>query len=276
MSPPAGLAEGLHADIAEERYHGRELGVASKSALDLVRRSPAHYYAWVRGEIDDEDSPALAFGRAFHTALLEPEKYARRYIVEPDFGDCRFKENKARRDEWRREAAGRVPVDASDARRIERMVEAVRRHPRARNLIAGGQPEVTVKWIDEATSLTCKGRVDYYRPDLRLIVDAKTALDASPGAFRKSCASYGYGRQEAMYRAGFAAIGKPVEHFVFLAVEKEPPYQVGLYNLTPESVARGHESIRRDMETLAECIRTNRWPGYSEEIVELELPPWAA
>lgn len=276
MSPPAGLAEGLHADIAEERYHGRELGVASKSALDLVHRSPAHYYAWVRGELADEDSPALAFGRAFHTALLEPEKYERRYIVEPDFGDCRFKENKARRDDWRREAAGKVPVEATDARRIERMVESVRRHPRARNLIAGGQPEVTVKWTDDATGLTCKGRVDYYRPDLRLIVDAKTALDASPSAFRKSCASYGYGRQEAMYRAGFAAIGKAVEHFVFLAVEKEPPYLVGLYTLSGESVARGHESIRKDMETMAECLRTGRWPGYSDELVELELPPWAA
>ena len=82
---------GVFYDIPAEEYHQRELGVASKSTLDLVHHSPAHYYAWLQG-LDKEPTPALEFGAAFHCASLEPERFARDYAIVPNFGDCRFKE----------------------------------------------------------------------------------------------------------------------------------------------------------------------------------------
>lgn len=269
------LAPGLYADVRHEDYHSRHLGMVSKSVLDLVNRSPAHYKAWLDGR-DEEETPALSFGSAFHCATLEPERFAKLYVPEPDFGDCRFKENKARKAEWLAENAGKTTIGASDYEAIGRMVAAVRAHPLAGRIIRDGQPEVTVRWDDEFTGMPCKSRADYYVRKRRMVADLKSTLDARRSAFRKDVAKYRYHVQDALYRAGFAAIEEPVEHFVFVAVEKEPPHAIAIYALDREAVGLGYGAARRDIDTLAECARTKRFPGYPEEITELELPPWAA
>src|SRR5688572_3818470 len=127
---PLDLPYGVHANIPEERYHERRLGVVSKGALDLVHRSPAHYRAWIDGQLE-KASPALAFGRAFHCAMLEPEKFAQAYAVEPDFGDCRTKANKAARDDWRQCHSAAELLSPDDHATIAGMVASVRAHPLA-------------------------------------------------------------------------------------------------------------------------------------------------
>lgn len=269
------LPHGLHSRVPERVYHGRTLGLASKSALDLVRRSPAHYKAWVEGP-EKEPTDAMRFGSAFHCALLEPEKFARKYVAEPDFGDCRFKENKARRDAWRAENAGKERLSPDDIEAIKGMVASVHADPYASKMIRNGEPELTVRWRDEETGLECKLRADYYVERHGMIVDVKSVVDASEEGFAKAVSSYGYHRQDAFYRMGFEAIGKRAEHFVFVAVEKEPPYAVGVYTLDEESLSRGAASIEQDMEVLAECLRTGKWPAYGPGIRVIRVKPWAA
>jgi hypothetical protein len=94
------LPLGFLPDLPSEVYHAPRLGVVSKSALDKLRKSPAHYYAWATGQLE-KSTPALAFGRAGHCAIFEPDQFDKLYVVEPEFGDCRFKENKLKRDAWR-------------------------------------------------------------------------------------------------------------------------------------------------------------------------------
>ena len=275
VETPSALDHGVHASVPERVYHGRVLGLASKSALDLVHRSPAHYKAWVDGH-EAPPTPAMVFGRALHMALLEPERFARKFATQPGFGDCRFKENKARRDEWRRDNAGREPISSADAERIAGMVASVRAHPLASKLLVGGRAELTVRWRDGGTGLECKVRADYYVQDRGLLIDVKSTEDAGPTEFAKSCARYGYHRQHAFYRDGFRAAKLPAEHFVFIAVEKEPPYAVATYVLDDDAVARGEDSIADDMATLARCLKTGEWPGYETSIRVLTLPRWAA
>ncbi|HXG69956.1 MAG TPA: PD-(D/E)XK nuclease-like domain-containing protein [Gemmatimonadaceae bacterium] len=269
------IQHGIHLRLSEADYHRRELGMVSKSGLDLVRRSPAHYKAWVDGQ-DGETTPAMAFGKAFHCAILEPDVFSATYTVEPDFGDCRFKDNKSKRDEWRAASVGKTPLTVEDGAAITAMAKAVHDHPRAGRMLTGGDAEVTARWQDPETSLECKARGDYLRRDLRMLIDVKTTTDASPLGFPKSFANYGYFRQEALYRDGFNAAGAPVDLFAFIAVEKVPPYALAIYTLEAEDIQRGRDSVRRDMVTLAECLRRNEWPGYPEEIQTLKLPSWAA
>lgn len=274
----ATLETGLHADVPHETYHGRTLGVASKTALDLVRKAPAVYKAWVDGTLDDdeEESEALIFGGMLHCAILEPERFYRQYVVAPDFGNCTYRDNKAARNAWRAENAGRKEVTAKQYRMIQGMADAVRRHEVASKLFTGGEAEVTLSWVDEATGLKCKGRADYYRASHRVAVDLKSTLDATEHGFKKSSAKFGYHRQDAIYRQGFAAVGKPIDYFVFVAVEKTAPYLVAMFEHDAAALERGHASIRADMETMAECLRTNVWPGYSQSIQTISLPAWAA
>lgn len=260
--------------VDEDEYHKKTLGVISKSALDKVARSPAHYLAWVNGYAG-KYSAALDLGKAFHMALLEPAKFAKLYAIAPDFGDLRFKVNKERRAEWQTANDGKLSLDADDAERIAGMVRSVMEHPTGARLIAEGESEVTLRWTDQATGLPCKSRADRWVKGKRLVVDAKSTDDASPEGFARSVAKYRYHVQDALYRDGFAACGEPIDHFALLAVEKEPPYAVAVYTLDADAVSRGYAASRRDIETLQTCLERNEWIAYSSGVTELSLPKWA-
>lgn len=267
------LPLGIHTDIAAELYHEPHLGVVSKSALDHVNRSPAHYRAWLDGH--GETTPALQFGTAFHCALLEPKRFSATYATEPDFGDCRKADNKTARNEWRLANAGRTLLAQDDEETIRSMVSSVRSHKLAGKMIADGIPESTISWIDSTTGLPCKCRPDYYVKARRMAVDAKSAEDASPEGFKKAVGKYGYHVQNALYSDGFRAVGERVDHFVFVAVEKKPPFAVGIYTLGADAIARGYSAARRGVERLAECVQKDEWPAYSSSIETIDdLPPW--
>jgi PDDEXK-like domain of unknown function (DUF3799) len=279
------LPHGLHRGIEHDAYHVRVLGMASNTALSRLVQSPAHYRAWLAGH--DKDTPARAFGRGMHCALTEPGCFARTYAVEPDFGDCRANSatgttkeegaaNKRARDLWRLEHAGAELVAANDFEAMQGMSAAVRRHPTVGRLLESCEAELTARWLDTETDVECKARADLYSKKFRTIVDIKTTEDARPHAFARSVALYGYHRQEAFYRQGFAACGADVERFVFVAVEKTVPYGVRAYMLDAEGLEKGAEAVRRGLRTLALCLTTGQWPAYTDEIEELSLPRWAA
>jgi hypothetical protein len=266
---------GLHYDIVEGVYHARILGVASKGALEKVLRSPAHYKAWVDG-LKEEETDALAFGKAFHCALLEPERFATDYVTEPKFGDCRTKGPKEKRDAWREEHKGMIWLAGDDAAAIDGMVASARRHPRLRGLLEGGHAEVTARWRDSTSGIDCKARGDYLTGGGRILLDAKSTQDASHDEFARSAAKWGYHRQQAFYADGFAAAGSPIESFLFVAVEKAAPYAVAVYDLHHADVVKGRGGIRRALDTLADCVERDVYPAYPEEIQPLRLPGWAA
>jgi PDDEXK-like domain of unknown function (DUF3799) len=271
------LSDGIHYGLPESAYHERSGDVwVSNTGLKHAARSPAHFCAWLDGD-DSTDSAALAFGRIFHAAALEPERFARTYASEPDFGDMRTKAAKALRDEWREANAGRESVAAGDYGRITSMVAALRAHSRVSRLLAGGASEVTALWTDSATELRCKARADYYVPARNIIVDLKSTEDASEEAFVRTVERYRYHWQAALYRAGFAvATGGEPPRFVFVAVEKAAPYGVGVFSLSDEWLARGAAQVGATMARLGEASKAGQWGSYDEAIRVLSMPKWAA
>ena len=274
------LPHGLHLGIHHEAYHQPVLGMASSSAITRVLRSPEHYRTWLAGEDDDGAGLARPFGRAFHCATLEPECFAETYAVAPDFGDCRANQatgttkeegaaNKARRAAWREANAGREELSAADWTRALGMAESIARRKYASKLLRGGHAEVTLRWREEETGLECRARADYYLEDIATVVDLKTCESAEPWHFLHSSRKYGYARQETLYRRGFSAIGKPLDAFVFLCVEKRPPYGVRVYSHSATELADGEEGVRHALATLSECMSTGEWPGYDETITEI-------
>ncbi len=270
------LPVGAHEGFSEDTYHKRELGVASKSSLDLLHRSPAHYKAWVDGELEEEERPAFKIGKAFHCAVLEPLRFATQYVAEPVFGDMRFKAAKEQRAEWREVNRGMAWIPANEYLTIEKMAAKVMSHPLASRLLTDGKPELTLRWTDERTKVDCKARVDFLGRNGRTLVDLKSTANADHDEFRRSCASYGYHRQAAFYREGVRALGGETDHFIFIACEKTAPFNVAVYSLSDASVGKGMESIRDDLELMAACLKSGDWPGYPVRIQEIDLPPWAA
>lgn len=271
---PSMLPPGLHYDVPPGVYFARELGLVRKSVLDLVHRAPAAYKAWLDGQ-ETEPTPAMVLGTALHCAALEPERFAREYVVSAEFGDCRKTVNRDARDAWRSEHAGKTVLSAEDMRAVGGMVASLLAHPLMGRILTRGRPEVTARWLDQDTGLPCVARVDLWSEPLALALDLKTTEDARPAQFAKSIANFRYHVQAALYTEGLGAVGAPCEHFVFCAVEKRPPYLVAMYELDAGAVVRGERSARRNIRTLAECCMRDAYPGYDAGISEITLPPWA-
>jgi hypothetical protein len=280
------VPDGLHADVPERVYHQRIADFVSRSSLDLVARSPARYRAWLEGA-DRRPAPALRLGSAVHMAMLEPERFVQTYVVEPAWGDVRAvegrttkeegKANKDRRDAWRAAHAGATILESADGVATLGMVKAIAAHPTAQLVLLDAQAEVTVVWRDEETGLRCKARLDSWLADVLLPVDLKSTDDAREHAFARSVDTYGYHRQAAHYIDGLRANGLDVGDgaFTFIAAEKEPPYDLAVYQLDAEDVADGRAQNRAAMRTLAECLASDRWPGYGQGIRTIQRPAWA-
>lgn len=261
-------------DLPASEYHKRELGVASNSGMKLIReRSPAHYKAWCEGE-QEKETPALAFGRAYHCRVLEPDVFARTYKVMPDFGDMRSSTNRAKRDEWLAENPGAEVISQDYADRIEAMYTALMAHPVAAGIMRNGKAEVTMYWVDPDTGVKCKARADWWVPG-KFFMDLKTTDDASPQAFARSIAKYGYHVQHAHYCDGARECGEAISHYLILAQEKEAPYLPAVYHIDAEAEQRGFALRHASLQSIASCIKSGNWPGYGAGISEITLPAWA-
>ena len=268
------LIQGFHEAMDSDDYHAKRIGVVSKSALDAMHPTPAHYLAWIDGS-SEKSSDAMSFGKAGHCAIFEPDRFLERYVASPDFGDCRFKENKQARDAWRADHADFEHLSVDEFSTLRGIQSSIYKHELVRKLFAEGESEISLVWSDADTGLTCKSRADHYVERLATAVDLKLVEDASPSGFSKSVARYRYHVQDALYRRGFAALGKPLKHFVFVAIEKRAPYASAIYALDSEALERGESAVTSDIATMAQCVKTNSWPGYPAGIQTLSLPRWA-
>lgn len=279
---------GIHANLAPADYYPRHLNEASASGLKQMLRSPAHFREWVTNPDADKTSPALEFGKVLHCAVLEPEVFAREYIVEPkdapaypqarSWASAKSAPDVERaKDFWRTWEAdhkGMTRVSVADYDKVRRMADSAMSHPVARGLLVGGQREITFSWSDEATGIDCKARADLYLPG-EFLMDLKSCRDASPEGFARAVASYCYDVQQANYLAGIRANGDSIRWMVFLAIESEAPYVCQPYILDVRAEERGWNLRQRALTKQAECLRTGRWPGYSEALNELALPAYA-
>jgi hypothetical protein len=261
-------------NVPEEVYHATK-GLISKSALDEVARSLAHYRYSVDAE-PEPDTTATIIGRCFHTITLEPDLTDEKIVKLPDFGDMRSSKNRDTRDAWLvSEGFGRTPLKPDDYATVVAMRDAVHRHPAARKLMRRGESEVTALWTDPATGLRCKSRADRLVAMDGVFVDLKSANDASPEMFARAAANFRYHVQDAFYSRAFEENDIHIENFVFVVVEKEPPYAVAVYQLDDTARRRGEQLYMREMRALAEAILSDRWPGYGDAVMPLALPKWA-
>jgi hypothetical protein len=178
-------------------------------------------------------------------------------------------------------AEGKIPLKASEFQPILDQAEAVLNHKGARQLFTQpGSGEVSAFSVDPATGVPVRARFDFLPTDARdaapsrVAVDLKTAADASPKAFTKSIASYNYDVQRAWYLDTLRFLTGEVAELVFVAVEKEAPYLVGVYQLPTIWAEMGNTKARTARRIYADCMASGTWPGYGDEVQLLSPPTW--
>jgi exodeoxyribonuclease VIII len=245
----------------------------SNSSLKLMRKSPAHYMA---GQDPDAQKVAsLRRGSLLHTMVLEPHTLAERYRVKPEGMTFSTKEGKA----WREAVPASVEIVSHDEHKAStRQAAKLRAVPEIAELLSAGQSEVSFFWIDPLTGVHCKGRADWVfrTPSGVILLDLKTTECADKQAFAKSCARYCYHMQAAWYSDGWReATGDDVLGFVFGAVESAWPHIAAPYMLDDEAMDKGRAECCQLLNLYAQCVATDKWPGYVESIESITLPAWA-
>lgn len=269
----------IHLNMPDVEYHARpEL---SSTEARLILQTP-QTYRWAKDH-PPLIAPSKKFdvGTAVHSLVLGkgfPVSIIPDSILGSN-GAISTKEAKAFVAKAR--ATGNVPLKESDFQTVKEQAEAVLAHPDARALFSQpGNREVTI--ITEVEGVACRARFDFLPNQAdhrRVAVDLKTTRDPSKLAFEKAVATYEYGIQRAWYldtlnaETGPMPVGLEPE-FLFVAVGKEPPYLVGVYQMPRVWADKGHVAARRARRLFAECTERGEWPGLPTGVQVLDEPTW--
>ncbi len=190
----------------------------------------------------NETTPAMRLGSATHALALEGERaYKARFAVEPK-ADRRTKSGKATLAAWLLDHGNAVAITEEQDAAARRMAAAVGNCREASKLLRGGQAETGIFWTDRGTLLPCKAKLDYIAHG-DMVVDLKTCADATPAGFRKTIGNFNYHLQAAWYRRAYREAKGELPRFFFVAVEKNPPHSVGVYELNDAWLDAAEETI---------------------------------
>jgi hypothetical protein len=261
---------GVRSGISDVEYHADKGSLSSSGARLLLPPScPAKF----REVIDNPPKPKreFDFGHAAHRLVLG----AGAELVEIDAPDYRGKDAREARD--KAHADGNTPVLTAELATARRMADVVHDDPVARPLFADGHAELSLYFDDPESGVRLRARPDWMTTRHRLIiVDFKTSVTANPKLFARKAADYGYHQQAAWYIDAVAALGLDWHPaFVFVVQEKEPPFLVSVVELDADAIAEGRRLNREAIRIYAACMLADEWPGYTDRITPISLPPWA-
>ena len=279
----------------EGDYYGLK-DFISYSGLKNLKTSPAHYKQY-KDEPAEVETDAMAFGSAYHTYILEPERFEAEYYVFDDdaiyqvlIGEG-FKSPRSTKQykEWQesemRVIGDRKVIEKDNYKKIVDMKEKLMQHYYCRALLSKGEAEKSITGILHTTEgdINLKGRPDYIRPDKHFIIDLKTTFDASVDGFTRAAADGGYHIQAALYSDLMEMITNDGRgwSFYFIAQEKRKPYAFNIFEASAQFIGQGRYEYEQLLKLYNMCLKEGRWPGYhvfcqwKSGNIELNLPPWA-
>jgi len=262
--------------------------------------SPAHYQVYLKDP--SRLTKPMLMGRLVHGAILQPDEPLPAIAIQPTeraavAGDSAVKQKKVGVGEmipwhngskvckeWNaaQELAGNSILTQGEYDNLCGIVKSIAAHPAASAALKSGHAEVSLfkrLWRnieDRQRVILRKARLDWVTPG-NAIVDIKTTTDARRDQFGDTMYKLQYYVQAAYYLDIWNDLhpAQPKEVFVFIAVEKKPPYAVNVLEVHQNAIAAGREQYMRDLNILMTCEETESWPAYGEDISGVDLPQYA-
>jgi len=239
------------------------------STLKLIRTSAAyaihHYY---NDELGDKKS--YQSGRAIHCAVLEPDAFESRYVIQPKFSGTG---SVAARKLWIEDQTGEI-ISSADHDMALRSAVAVAANSDASKLMSGAEFEKTITW--KASGIKCKGRLDICRDR---ITDIKYTRQNTLELMQKDFEKYDYHAQLAWYHDGAVKAGlitgKIAPSIIAVHATKESTFvDVAVLHMTDGTLEYGRHNYSRMLNKYISCTDTNIWPGMSSNPIQWELSDW--
>lgn len=275
-------------------YHGDKHISCSKLNVFLKSRK-LFYYDYVQGKKSNDTSvdlvklgDPLAFGSAFHACVGEGmDEYNKLYAVKPPKMDRRTKAGKEAFQAFTESIGDRLPIDRDAHDAILEMRSSIYQNEVLGRAISSADAEVTIRGVVFDIPVQCRPDLllrDIQDPEVasllgvdlgdNVIIDLKTTKDV--GSFEYSIRSFKYYRQAPFYQYLCAKAGIPIKKFIFLAVEKQPPYDNKLFQIGDDSAHHGADEVVQGLADLSNFLK-NPTPDIQPdtEIHQVELPEHA-
>lgn len=273
--------------------------------------SAKHLHGYLTGELEDPESKDLAFGRAMHTRLLEPDRFEARH---PVAGQCQaiLKTGKNAGKQCQYQGVVKSIVDrqwfcgshdaganetpdgtitAIQAAQIEQLAKEIVKHPAVKLFRSQGGVEKSFVWDQPVTFwldggeyetlVRMKGRVDKDIDKPRgkvppMIVDAKKVQRGchTDDAFARQIAKLHYAPKAALYVDGLELADGLHREFVWCVVEDSFPFDVNPIQADEETLEIGRGQYNELLSLYAKCQHTGYWPGVSDKVHRGGLPEY--
>lgn len=258
---------------SNKSYHANK-DYISKSMLQKMAICPKYFKWCLENENEEDRSESLVMGSAFHKLVLEPQEFGKEFVVMPKI-DKRTKIGRETYEEFLTTVGERDILTEEQFAVVRDMAEEILCNDLASTLL-NGFCEHSMYGVDEVTGEKIKTRPDcfQYIDDTLIITDLKSCRSAMTEDFIRDCVKYGYDLQAYMYTYNLSQVlDIPMSkiEFIFIAVEKTPPYLINVLKVSDEMLARGELLYRKYIGMYHEAKTTNNWWGLNGKHNILDL-----
>ena len=263
-------------DMEHNFYH--EVPGISSSKIRRFGQSQLHAF-----EEENETTPAMKFGTAAHSLIVEGEEAFVNNVVCLT-GSPYTNANKELKKEY--EGRGLTVITAQEKDTLYSMKEAL--IPEGIKHLSADEGEYpsmfnspferAIFWWEQDLLLKVKSDVLRYPVNMPhksnsiILVDYKTTADCSVKGFTSSIRKYQYDLQAAWYKRGFEKAGFNVVDFIFVAQEKKKPFASKIFRMSHTDMDSGWQRMESLLTEYNAVLNGKETTIYtSPSIVDIDL-----
>lgn len=260
--------------------------ISSSGLRAIFNQSPAHFFLNWGGNpkmVEREDAAHFRVGRAVHHLMLGEKFFSKLFAVQPtEWPDkdgilSAWHNGRTVCKAWNaaREGEGRAVLTKADVVAIKNMVIALEHNPIVQAGALNGLIERSIFWQDKDTGIWLKSRPDSIPGDSGDFVDLKTTVSTQWRDMVRTLGDLGYHAQGSLICEGARTVLKVKNPtFTLIFAEKKPPYCTRVVTLKENDLALGDRQNRKALDTFADCLKNNDWPGpggHQQDAMHIEL-----
>jgi len=237
----------------DEAYYA-DKSYMSNSSFKLLRQSPTKFHLWRMGKWSYPSTSFFDVGSALHALFLEGKEVSLRWE-----GTRRGNEYK----QFKAENPDKLILPSKDYDMVYAMADKLNNVPAVNELMGfdfQAELPATGTYVTESgLEIPVKGKADALvnNNGERYIVDLKTTAKTLE-EFKRSAKYMLYNQQAALYTRLF-----DVDRFVFLVVEKEFPYEVGIFECSQDFMQQGEWELESSANKYEKLFVKNEFKPYN-------------